>query len=140
MSNPLASKSCAIAHSFSDLIGAIREQQTSPLGTGNAISPSRFKATISEFASQFRGADQHDSQEFLAFLLDGLHEDLNQGVGIKGGGGVMIRDCTWMGGGSPKDAVNDDYEEKLDEYVSFARRSTRARLSDRAHRPGLDCF
>ncbi len=28
-------------------------------------------------ALQFRGNDQHDSQEFLAFLLDGLHEDLN---------------------------------------------------------------
>lgn len=32
---------------------------------------------ICHFASQFRGTDQHDSQEFLAFLLDGLHEDLN---------------------------------------------------------------
>lgn len=27
--------------------------------------------------SQFSGNQQHDSQEFLAFLLDGLHEDLN---------------------------------------------------------------
>jgi ubiquitin carboxyl-terminal hydrolase 8 len=29
-------------------------------------------------AAQFRGSDQHDSQEFLSFLLDGLHEDLNR--------------------------------------------------------------
>lgn len=29
-------------------------------------------------ASQFGGSDQHDSQEFLIFLLDGLHEDLNR--------------------------------------------------------------
>jgi ubiquitin carboxyl-terminal hydrolase 8 len=29
-------------------------------------------------AVQFRGSDQHDSQEFLSFLLDGLHEDLNR--------------------------------------------------------------
>lgn len=32
---------------------------------------------ICHFAPQFRGTEQHDSQEFLAFLLDGLHEDLN---------------------------------------------------------------
>ena len=28
--------------------------------------------------SQFTGFAQHDAQEFLAFLLDGLHEDLNR--------------------------------------------------------------
>lgn len=28
--------------------------------------------------SQFSGYQQHDSQEFIAFLLDGLHEDLNR--------------------------------------------------------------
>ena len=26
---------------------------------------------------QFRGAEQHDAQEVLSFLLDGLSEDLN---------------------------------------------------------------
>jgi len=30
------------------------------------------------FAPQFSGYQQHDSQELLAFLLDGLHEDLNR--------------------------------------------------------------
>ena len=29
-------------------------------------------------APQFSGYEQHDSQEFLAFLLDSLHEDLNR--------------------------------------------------------------
>jgi hypothetical protein len=33
---------------------------------------------IGRFASQFLGYAQHDSQELLAFLLDGLHEDLNR--------------------------------------------------------------
>lgn len=30
------------------------------------------------FAPQFSGYQQQDSQELLAFLLDGLHEDLNR--------------------------------------------------------------
>jgi len=33
---------------------------------------------IGKFAPQFNGFQQHDAQEFLVFLLDGLHEDLNR--------------------------------------------------------------
>ncbi len=32
---------------------------------------------MGRYAPQFVGYAQHDSQELLAFLLDGLHEDLN---------------------------------------------------------------
>jgi len=32
---------------------------------------------VSKYAPRFSGYDQHDSQELLSFLLDGLHEDLN---------------------------------------------------------------
>jgi hypothetical protein len=42
------------------------------------VVPRTVKEVISDFAPQFEGYRQHDSQEFLAFLLDGLHEDLNQ--------------------------------------------------------------
>ncbi|CAN6362928.1 unnamed protein product [Urochloa humidicola] len=42
------------------------------------VSPRPFKTRLSRFASQFSGYNQHDSQELLAFLLDGLHEDLNR--------------------------------------------------------------
>lgn len=34
--------------------------------------------TIGKYAPRFNGSQQHDSQELLAFLLDGLHEDLNR--------------------------------------------------------------
>ncbi|CEP08439.1 hypothetical protein, partial, partial [Parasitella parasitica] len=44
----------------------------------NFISPMTFREAIMAFAPQFRNNDQHDSQEFLIFILDGLHEDLNQ--------------------------------------------------------------
>ena len=70
---------------------------------------------IGKHAPQFVGYAQHDSQELLAFLLDGLHEDLNQvrdkpyvdmsieneasrtdGVRLVGGGGVcvLVGPCT----------------------------------------------
>ena len=33
---------------------------------------------VGRFAEQFSGYQQQDSQELMAFLLDGLHEDLNR--------------------------------------------------------------
>ncbi|TKY61900.1 Ubiquitin carboxyl-terminal hydrolase 8 [Spatholobus suberectus] len=42
------------------------------------ITPRTFKMKLANFAPQFSGYSQHDSQELLAFLLDGLHEDLNR--------------------------------------------------------------
>ena len=33
---------------------------------------------VGRFAPRFSGYQQQDSQELLAFLLDGLHEDLNR--------------------------------------------------------------
>ena len=47
-------------------------------GKYSACSPSEFKQVIGEFAPQFAGYQQQDSQEFMLFLLDGLHEDLNR--------------------------------------------------------------
>ncbi len=43
-----------------------------------SVSPKGFKAALARFAPQFGGYAQQDSQELLAFLLDGLHEDLNR--------------------------------------------------------------
>ncbi|AEE82901.1 ubiquitin-specific protease 10 [Arabidopsis thaliana] len=44
----------------------------------NSVAPRAFKTKLARFAPQFSGYNQHDSQELLAFLLDGLHEDLNK--------------------------------------------------------------
>eukprot|EP00994_Dinema_validum_P007600 NODE_635_length_1481_cov_36.170391_g472_i0.p1 GENE.NODE_635_length_1481_cov_36.170391_g472_i0~~NODE_635_length_1481_cov_36.170391_g472_i0.p1 ORF type:complete len:271 (-),score=15.96 NODE_635_length_1481_cov_36.170391_g472_i0:261-1073(-) len=43
-----------------------------------SVSPSRFKSLIGTWANSFAGYRQHDAQEFLRFVLDGLHEDLNR--------------------------------------------------------------
>ncbi|XP_061455431.1 ubiquitin carboxyl-terminal hydrolase 31 isoform X2 [Rhineura floridana] len=36
-----------------------------------------FKSIVSKNAMQYRGSSQHDAQEFLLWLLDRVHEDLN---------------------------------------------------------------
>ena len=38
---------------------------------------SDFKAIVGKYGSQYRGYAQHDAQEFLLWLLDKVHEDLN---------------------------------------------------------------
>ncbi|EMR08235.1 hypothetical protein PNEG_03403 [Pneumocystis murina B123] len=45
------------------------------------VSPLFFKNVVGRLKEQFRDNDQQDSQEFLAFLLDGLHEELNIAAG-----------------------------------------------------------
>ena len=47
-------------------------------GRYSVISPRQFKTAVGRFAPQFSGYQQQDSQELMAFLLDGLHEDLNR--------------------------------------------------------------
>ncbi|KAK0167957.1 hypothetical protein PV327_001805 [Microctonus hyperodae] len=37
-----------------------------------------FKSLVDKYGSQYRGNLQHDAQEFLLWLLDKVHEDLNQ--------------------------------------------------------------
>jgi ubiquitin carboxyl-terminal hydrolase 4/11 len=47
-------------------------------GNSSSFAPWKLKRTISAFAPQFVGYQQHDSQELLGLMLDRLHEDLNQ--------------------------------------------------------------
>ncbi|KAF8892174.1 hypothetical protein BD779DRAFT_1610331 [Infundibulicybe gibba] len=42
------------------------------------LTPIDFRKSICQLKVQYDGSDQHDSQEFLSFLLDGIHEDLNR--------------------------------------------------------------
>ncbi|XP_006864286.1 PREDICTED: ubiquitin carboxyl-terminal hydrolase 11-like [Chrysochloris asiatica] len=70
-SNPLGMKG-EIAEAYADLV----KQAWS--GHHCSVVPHVFKTKVGHFASQFLGYQQHDSQELLSFLLDGLHEDLNR--------------------------------------------------------------
>jgi len=44
----------------------------------SSLRPAGFKRMLGRLNPQFDGYAQQDCQEFLAFLMDGLHEDLNR--------------------------------------------------------------
>ncbi|KFO25051.1 ubiquitin carboxyl-terminal hydrolase 11 [Fukomys damarensis] len=69
--NPLGMRG-ELAEAYADLV-----KQTWS-GCHRFVVPNVFKNKVGHFASQFLGYQQHDSQELLSFLLDGLHEDLNR--------------------------------------------------------------
>lgn len=46
--------------------------------SASAFRPGSFKGTLGMNQPQFSGYGQQDSQEFLSFLVDALHEDLNR--------------------------------------------------------------
>uniref|UniRef100_A0AAY4DIE1 Ubiquitin carboxyl-terminal hydrolase 15 n=1 Tax=Denticeps clupeoides TaxID=299321 RepID=A0AAY4DIE1_9TELE len=69
--NPLGMKG-EIAKAYAELIKQLWS------GKFSYVTPRPFKTQVGRFAPQFSGYQQQDSHEFLAFLLDGLHEDLNR--------------------------------------------------------------
>uniref|UniRef100_A0A8C8RTW0 ubiquitinyl hydrolase 1 n=1 Tax=Pelusios castaneus TaxID=367368 RepID=A0A8C8RTW0_9SAUR len=84
-----------IAEAYADLV----KQAWS--GHHRAIVPRMFKTKVGHFASQFLGYHQHDAQELLSFLLDGLHEDLNR---VKRKDYVELRDAA----GRPDEEVAEE--------------------------------
>lgn len=48
------------------------------INKNSVYSPYGIKNAVAQINSIFSGYNQHDSHEFLSFLLDGLHEDLNR--------------------------------------------------------------
>ena len=67
-----------IARAFYDLIQNLLGDSILPLRP--CFSPNHLKSTIDRCNSMFGGYMQQDSQEFLAFPFDSLHEDLNRSV------------------------------------------------------------
>ena len=80
------------------------------LGNKSVVSPVDFKKQLQTFAPQFVGFHQHDAQELLAFLLDGIHEDLNR---VKERPYVEDRDC---------DGTNDE-NDAVENWKNYLRRN-----------------
>ena len=47
-------------------------------GSFEYTSPRTLKSVLSSRGGHFQGYQQQDSHEFMSYLLDGLHEDLNR--------------------------------------------------------------
>ncbi|KAK8596042.1 hypothetical protein V6N13_000704 [Hibiscus sabdariffa] len=93
--NPLGMNG-EIASAFGDLLRKLWAPGATP------VPPRTFKSKLARFAPQFSGFNQHDSQELLAFLLDGLHEDLNR---VKSKPYVEVKDSE----GRQDEEVADEY-------------------------------
>uniref|UniRef100_A0A069DVA3 Ubiquitin carboxyl-terminal hydrolase n=1 Tax=Panstrongylus megistus TaxID=65343 RepID=A0A069DVA3_9HEMI len=62
----------ALIKSFSEVVTELWS------GEGKIINPSAFKSQVQRYAPRFMGYNQQDAQEFLRYLLEGLHDDINR--------------------------------------------------------------
>ncbi|KAK6534968.1 CSN-associated deubiquitinating enzyme Ubp12 [Arthrobotrys megalospora] len=70
--NPISSGG-RIATMYAQLVGQVYGQTT-----GSTVAPREFKGAVGKHNTIFSGYGQQDSQEFVSYLLDILHEDLNR--------------------------------------------------------------
>lgn len=70
--NPIGHKG-AIAKVYAQLLTQIYD-----VGNSSSFAPKNFKQTLGRANGLFSGYGQQDSQEFVSWLVDALHEDLNR--------------------------------------------------------------
>lgn len=63
----------ALIKAFSQVIHELWE-----VGGDLVVNTTALKSQIQRFAPRFMGYSQQDAQEFLRYLLEGLHEDVNR--------------------------------------------------------------
>ncbi|KAJ7990285.1 hypothetical protein DPEC_G00298730 [Dallia pectoralis] len=73
LSNNSRSNTGALMEEFAKLLQTMWTSASS-----EAVGPSEFKTQIQRYAPRFVGYNQQDAQEFLRFLLDGLHNEVNR--------------------------------------------------------------
>lgn len=101
-SNPLSTGG-DLAKSYANLLEALFAKNS----YCSTFRPRRFKSSIARHALIFTGYQEQDTQELLAFLLDGLHEDLNRVLKKP-----YIERPEWEGGGLKEiiKLANDNWE------------------------------
>jgi ubiquitin carboxyl-terminal hydrolase 20/33 len=68
--------------------------------SGGSICPSDLVHTIKLFNPMFRGYQQHDSQEFLIYLMDQLHEEVKRSI--------LVSDLTKTDDNSNNNKIEED--------------------------------
>ncbi|KGO77529.1 Peptidase C19, ubiquitin carboxyl-terminal hydrolase 2 [Penicillium italicum] len=68
-----------IAKQWANLLQELYKSDPQP----RSVNPYRFRSAAGRQREDFAGYEQHDSQEFVMFLLDALSEDLSRIVGSK---------------------------------------------------------
>ena len=66
-----------LADAYGRVVKEMR-MRSQPIRGTVVVTPLALKRSVARFAPRFAGQQQHDAQEFLAYLMDGLHEDLNR--------------------------------------------------------------
>lgn len=105
--NPLG-KGGEVARAFGRLVQLLWQ------GDVSSIAPRAFKATLGRHATQFRGYEQHDSQELLSYLLDMLHEDINR---VKQKPYIEERDDADVADAELADEAWENYRARNDSFV-----------------------
>ena len=68
-----------LANTFSRLVRTMYQTGVnSGRGRVSYFAPKEIKYVCGQLSESFRGSEQQDCHEFLNFILDGLHEDLNR--------------------------------------------------------------
>jgi len=80
------------------------------LSNGTVVEPLTFKNSMATFAPQFSGCQQHDAQELISFLLDGIHEDLNR---VQKKPYIEDKDC---------DGTNDEHDA-IESWKNYLKRN-----------------
>lgn len=62
----------ALIRAFADVVSELWS------GEGKVVNTIAFKQQIQRYAPRFMGYNQQDSQEFLRYLLEGIHDDINR--------------------------------------------------------------
>lgn len=73
----------SICVAFSSVLAELwKKDEDEDDGYSMAVNPTALKSQVQKFAPRFMGYNQQDAQEFLRYLLEGLHEDVNR-VAVK---------------------------------------------------------
>ncbi|XP_058016612.1 ubiquitin carboxyl-terminal hydrolase 21 isoform X2 [Ahaetulla prasina] len=89
-----------LTEAFADVIATLWHPDTT-----EAANPSRFKSVFQKYVPSFTGYSQQDAQEFLKFLMDRLHVEINR-KGRKSP--CILSDAKWPSVLEESETLSDD--------------------------------